>query len=234
MLSKHTIHDLGLDRAVERQLRRWEIAGHQHPMGGAAGREVAEFIALSNAAGAGGDEIGAALGSRLGWPVFDREILQAMADNDDVRARLYHSMDERDLGWFEETFRSLLQQEFRKNDYFHRLTETVLCLALKGPGIFLGRGVDLILPATRGLRVKVIASRQRRIENFANRMGTTVAHASAEIDRIEQERRDFFRNHFHADADDCTRFDLVINVERFTCDHASGLILAALKMQTRR
>jgi cytidylate kinase len=232
MITKtHNIPDPGLSRAVEKQLRRWEIASAQHPLTtSGTPRETLEFIALSNAVGAGGDELAAALGHRLNWPIFDREILQAMADNDDVRVRLYHSMDERDLGWFEETFRSLMQQEFRKNDYFHRLTETILFLARRGPAIFLGRGVDLILSGNQGLRVKVTASHQRRVENFAKRMNTTLNQASAEIERIEQDRRDFFQKHFHADADDCTRFDLVINVERFATEQAVELILAALKM----
>ncbi|GMV96659.1 MAG: hypothetical protein AMXMBFR83_10210 [Phycisphaerae bacterium] len=193
---------------------------------------VCDFITLSNLVGSGGAEIAERLGARLGWPVFDRQILTAMADNDEMRARLYHSMDERDLGWFEETFRALMQREFRKNDYFHRLSETVLCLARRGPAIFLGRAADLILPAGRGLRVKVIASRRRRIENFAATMKITPERAAAEIDRIERERRDFLHRHFHGDFTDCTRFDLVVNVERFTCEQAVELILGALRLRT--
>lgn len=234
MLMKSHIQDPGLSRAVEKQLRRWEIASGQHPAARAAdGGRVYDFVTLSNSVGAGGNEIADALAERLNWPVFDRELLQSMADNDDVRAHLYHSMDERDLGWFEETFRSLMQQEFRRNDYFHRLSETVLCLARRGPAIFLGRGVDMVLPADRGLRVKVTASRERRVENFARRMDTTATHAEAEIDRIEQERRDFFRHYFHAHRpiDDDARFDLVINVERFTTAQAVELIQAGLKLR---
>jgi len=228
--AKFCFEDRGLGRAVEKQLRRWEIACSQNP--GAESRNgdpVYSYVAMSNEVGAGGDEIAALLGSRLGWPVFDKEILQEMARNDEVRARLYKSMDERDLGWFEETFRALMQQEFCRNDYFSRLTETVLCLARQGPAIFLGRGVDLILPAEQGLRVKVIASRWRRVENFARRAKVSIQEAAAQIERIEQERRDFFRRFFHAEAEDSTRFDLLINVERFSAQEATELICLAMK-----
>jgi cytidylate kinase len=232
MAVKTHVEDRGLNRAVEKQLRRWEIACEQSP-GAARAKEgpVWSFMALSNQVGAGGDDVAALLGAKLGWPVFDKQILQFMAGNDEVRARLYKNMDERDLGWFEESFRSLMQQEFRRNDYLHQLTQTVLLLARRGPAIFLGRGVDMILPRGQGLRVQVVASRQRRVENFAQRAGTTVEQAAAQIERIEQERRDFMRRDFHADADDPTRFDLLINVERFSPQDAAKLIEAALAVR---
>lgn len=235
MAAKIRTEDPGLTRAVEKQLRRWEIAAGQCPEGesGKAG-STCSFVALSNQVGAGGDDVAELLGRRLGWPVFDKQILQFMAGNDEVRTRLYKNMDERDMGWFEEAFRSLMQVEFRRNDYFHRLTETVLFLARRGPAIFLGRGVDLILPGGRGLRVQVIASRERRIENFARRTGTTPKKAAAQVERVEQERRDFIRRAFHADADDPTRFDLLVNVERFSPQEAAKLIEAALALRQAR
>jgi cytidylate kinase len=232
MAAKNHVEDRGLSRAVEKQLRRWEIAAGQSPAGNRDSAGPAwSFVALSNQVGAGGDDVAAALGEKLGWPVFDKQILQCMAGDDEVRARLYRSMDERDLGWVEESFRSMMQQEFRRNDYFHRLTQTVMLLARRGPAIFLGRGVDMILPRGRGLRVQVIASRQRRIASFAQRSGMTPEQASMAIERIEQERRDFIRRDFHADADDPTRFDLLINVERFSPQDAAKIIEAAMAFQ---
>ena len=232
MAVKTHVEGRGLSKVVERQLRRWEIASEHSPTGnGAKSGPVWSFIALSNQVGAGGDDVAALLGTKLGWPVFDKQILQFMAGNDEVRTRLYKNMDERDLGWFEESIRSLMQKEFRRNDYFHRLTQTVLLLARRGPAIYLGRGVDLILPRGRGLRVQVIASRQRRVEQFARRAGTTLEEASAQIERVEQERRDFIRHDFHADADDPTRFDLLINVERISPQDAAKLIEAALAVR---
>jgi cytidylate kinase len=173
----------------------------------------------------------ARLAEKLDWPAFHREILTELAGDDAVRARLYRSMDERDLGWFENTFRSLVQQEFHKNDYFHRLTEAILCLARKGPAIFVGRSADLILPKDRGLRVKIIASQQRCIRNFADRNGVSLDEARSEVQRIEAERLGFVRNHFHIDPLEPTRFDLLVNVERFTPEQAVELILYGLRMR---
>jgi cytidylate kinase len=67
------------------------------------------------------------------------------------------------------------------------------------------------------------------VENFARRAKVSIQEAAAQIERIEQERRDFFRRFFHAEAEDSTRFDLLINVERFSAQEATELICLAMK-----
>ncbi|MBP7935160.1 MAG: cytidylate kinase-like family protein [Phycisphaerae bacterium] len=222
----------GLVKLIEKQMRRWEITRGLRPARPTPLREqVANFVAISNDVGAGGDEIAVILAGRLNWPVFDKQILHTMADDNAMRERLHKSMNERDLSWLGEMIRSLIQQEFRKNDPFHRLAETVLCIARQGNAIFLGRAVDLILPRTRGLRVKLVASRHWRVENFARRTGANPGQAAVEIDRIEQERRRFVQEHFRVDPDDSTRFELLINVSNFNFEQVVDLIEAALKMR---
>ena len=144
MPEQNRTSDPGLSKIVEKQMRNWEISRAQQVGTLKRGEaEVADFVTISNIVGAGGNEVAALLAEELNWPVFDRQILSTMAGDDDVRTRLYRSMDERDLGWFENVFRSLMQEEFRKNDYFHSLTETILCLARQGPAIFVGRSDSL-------------------------------------------------------------------------------------------
>ena len=224
----------GIAKLVERQMRNWELARAQRAVPPAPPQqEVEEFVAISRAVGAGGAggaEIATTLGARLGWPVFNKEILQAMADDDRIRAQLYDSMDERDVGWFEESLRSL-QGTFKKNDYFHRLTHTILALARQGHAIFRGRAADLILPASRGLRLRLTAPRRACIESYAQHHQVDPDQARTEVERIETERAEFVRRHFGIDAAEQSRRDLIINLQRFTPDQAIELVLVALKMR---
>lgn len=214
-------------KLVERQMRNWELARAQRLSVPAPQRkEVEDFIAISRNAGARGKAVAAELGEKLGWPVFGREILDVMAGDDGLRRQIYASMDERDLSWYQETLRALTQPEFIKNDYFHRLTETVLSLARQGHAVFLGRGADMILPRTIGFRVRLVAPSELCAENFAKHHDLTPDQARLEVGRLEQERSEFIRNHFRVDAADLTRHDLIINMERFTSGQAVELILS--------
>jgi len=84
---------------VEKQMRNWELAKAQRLTVPEPRRaEVEDFIAISRSVGAGGNSVAVVLGEALGWPVFDKEILQTMAGDDAIRREIYASMDERDIG----------------------------------------------------------------------------------------------------------------------------------------
>lgn len=217
-------------KLAERQVRNWELARAQQTGRTARpGATVFDFVTVANNIGGGGGELAAQLAKRLHWPLFDRDILTEMAGNDELRSRLYKAMDERDLNWFESVLRSFMHSDLKREDYFHRLTETILCLARKGPAVFVGRASDLILPNNKGLRVKVVASLGYRTANFARANGLTLKAAAKEMAVIEQARGRFIRKHFHREIDDPARFDLLINVERVSSREAIDLILALLK-----
>jgi hypothetical protein len=215
---------------VEKQMRNWELAKTQRLSRPEPRRpEVEDFVSISRSVAAGGKDVALKLGDALGWPVFDRGILQVMAGDNDIRREIYASMDERDLGWCEESLRSLMQPEFVKNDYFHRLTETVLSIARQGHAVFLGRGTDLILPRHIGFRVRLVAPHDVCIKNFADRHVISLKHAREDIARIEKERAEFIRHHFRTTPDDPLRYDLIISTAMFSPDQAVDLILDARK-----
>jgi cytidylate kinase len=220
--------DTGVAKMVERQMRNWEIARAQRSSGSEPNRpEVEDFIAISRTLGSGGKVIAAQLGEKLGWPVFDKELLGFMAGDDRFRRQLYDSMDERDLGWLEETLRAMLQPQFIRNDYFRRLTETILGLARQGRAVFLGRGADLILPKGIGLRVGIVAPRELCMETVAERFNLTREQAQDAWRRLEQERAEFIKHHFGVEPNDPSLHDIIINRGQFSVEQASELILCA-------
>lgn len=220
----------GLGRIVERQMRNWEISRQQ--VGDTActtERPVQEFIAISRAVGLPGGEVAALLNLRLGWPTFDREILQAMAGSDELRRELYEALDERDLNWLETILQGMAFGPVRRDDYYQRLCESILGLARKGHAVFIGRAADLILPQGVGLRVRITATRDFCIRSYANERGLTYEKAVREVEEIEHERARFIRHHFHIEASEQSRHDLILNMERFTAHQVADVIMATLR-----
>lgn len=234
MIEGRPVHHRGLDRLVERQMRNWELArSQQRETSQPSAPRMPAFITISRTVAAGGEEIARRLAERLELPLFDRELLRFMAQDDDVRARIYASMDERDMGWFEEVFRSVAQTEFRKNDYLHRLSDVVLRLARQAPAIFLGRAADLILPRGHGLRVGLVAPLETRVRRYAEKAGITASEARESVERIDNERTAWVRRHFNVDLASPERHDLIINTDGFSAEHATDLIVQAWEMKAR-
>lgn len=220
-------------RLIEKQMRNWELSRAQQPKPEEAepGSQVQAFVTISRMVGAGGHQVARQLGERLSWPVFDKEILLAMAGDDLVRGRLYEHLDERDVGWLEGTLRWLVEDGLHAEHYFQRLGETILALARQGRAIFLGRGAHLILPGERGLRVYLVAPPEQCAHTLAKRDQISEALAQAEVERIQHERTDFLRGHFGKKADSPTRHDLVLNTGCFTTAQVVELIHQALRLR---
>ena len=217
-----------LARLVERQMRNWELARDQRLSDrGTEPAPVEDFVCISRQVGVDGRRVAEILSGRLGWPLFDREILEAMAGDDDVRRQVYESMDQRDLSWWEETLRALMQSEFVRNDYFKRLSETLFSLARQGNCIFLGRGADLLLPADLGFRARLVAPESFRVKTLAAGRAMTPKESLQQMERVEVERARFFRHHFGVAVDAPERYDVTINVAHFSYEDAVEVILQA-------
>lgn len=223
-----------IGRLIDQQLGKWELARAQRrhtPSSSAATTE--DFICLSRLVGVDAHSLAETLGRQLGLPVFGREILEAMAGDDTIRERIYSDMDERDLNWWEESLRAVMDNRFVRNDYFRRLCETVLSLARQSSCIFVGRGTDLILPRDRGLRVRLVASLDTRVATYAEVKKLPLKKAREEVENIEHHRAEFFRRRFRVDAYDPLRHDMILNLDRWNVSEAIALILEAHSRRRR-
>lgn len=231
MTARRAFGDLSTSSLVERQMRNWELARSQrYAETDSRQAELQEFICVSRMVGVRDQAVTRPLGEQLGWPVLDRELLEFMAGDDRLRQRIYRTMDQRDLGWWEAAVRAVMDGEYVRNDYFHRLSETVLSLARQGSCIFVGRGADLLLPRDHGLRVRLVAPREARVRSFVEVRKMEPAKAVAEMDRTERERAAFIKSHFGVEADDPLRHDLVISLQEVTSEQAVELVLAARRV----
>ncbi len=224
--------DRGLSQLIEKQLRNWEIAKTQSSdASGQDENRVFDCLSISRSVGVGAHEIGEMLAAELEWPLFNKDILQAMAENNDYRQRMYATMDTRVLGWIEGFIRGMSLGRYSNEEYFHRLTEAVLSIASKGHAIFVGRATHLILPQNVGFRVRLVASDDFCVNGYATQKGILVGEAARAVESISQESDKFVRSHFSKDIGEPTNQDLVIDMERFSSEQVVELILSAMRIR---
>jgi len=186
-------------------------------------------IALSREVGALGTSVGRAVAERLGWPVYDRELLQHIAEELGVRTELLESVDERRLGWLQECVQALAAvPTVSTTTYVRHLVEALMSLASHGECVIVGRGAAQILPVATTLRVRLVAPLKERIRVIEMRKQLSADEAAPWIAKTEAERVQFVKEHFHKDPTDPALYDLVLNSARFDIGKCVDLIIEAL------
>lgn len=194
-----------------------------------SGRPAKCTIAISRETGTYGAAIAREVGDRLGWPVYDRELLQRIADDIGVHRTLLESVDERQESWLSECFSTLFAvPEVNQTVYFRRLVEALLSLASHGECVIVGRGATSVLPLATTLRVRVVAPLEHRIQAVQREDAISGAEAALRIETKDRERNRFVSTHFQIDPADPANYDLVLNAARYSAAECADLILAAL------
>jgi cytidylate kinase len=187
-------------------------------------------IAISRQRGAGGANVARALGDRLGWPVYDRDLLEKIAQEMGLRPELIRRVDERHASWLEETLDNVTaRRTISPEAYVHYLVQVLESLAALGHCVIVGRGAAQFLPEASTLRVRLVGPLEKRVAAIQGWDGLSLAAAQYEVKDKDQRRRRFVLDFFHKDPDDPTLYDLILNSGRLSLDDCTDLILEALQ-----
>jgi len=193
-------------------------------------------IAISREAGIDSAAIAHEVGKRLGWPVYDHELLERIAEEMQLRPDLLERVDERPVRWLIERLETFLSgPAVSEPAYLEHLIATLLSLAAHGRCVVVGRGAAHLLPAETTLRVRLMAPWEVRVEAAARALGASRQQAARHIKQLDRERDDFVRQHFHRDQADAHNYDLVLDCERLrSCECAELIVKALSLLQARR
>src|SRR5207248_10218227 len=126
-------------------------------------------IAISREAGTHGPAVARALGARLGWKVYDHELLEMVARELHVGVKLLENVDERHVTWLQESIESFAAvPAVREGKYVRHLIETMLSLAAPGRCVIVARGAQFVLPPATTLRVRLVAPVEDRMANVTD------------------------------------------------------------------
>ena len=170
-------------------------------------------ICISRDEGSGGDALARGLAERLGLELYDRAVIDRIAerlggDPATLRAIDASSGDLRDL-WI---YSLLTGQAIDADQYRHQLINLVLSLGRCG-GVILGRGAHLILARSGALRVRIVGSPEFCARRIAEAEGLDSAAAARRVAEVNRQRNHFVKEHFHVGLDEARTFDLVINTD---------------------
>jgi cytidylate kinase len=187
-------------------------------------------IAFSREAGTNGTAVARQVGAALGWPVYDYELLQRIAEEMGLHASLLESVDEKRVGWLRECVDACLSlPAVSESTYSRRLAETLLSLAAHGACVIVGRGAAQVLPVETTVRVRLVGSLPDRIAAVQEKLHVGREEAARHVDARDRDRTRFVKDHFLKDPTDPSQYDLVLNSPRLSVQGSAGVILEGLR-----
>jgi cytidylate kinase len=192
---------------------------------------VARFqnICISREAGAGAGAIARMVGQRLGWKVFDHELLEAIAHRmelpiDDVRC-----FDELAPSAVQDWLLPLREEHYAPQEaYLDHLAKLIEAIGRAGESVLVGRGAGFMLPRETTLSVQIIAPLRVRSLRLAERMGVSVRTARRAAKDLDRRRAQFDRTMHRMDSTDPHCYDMVLDSSSLSLEITAEVIVQAI------
>ncbi len=220
--------DRQIERLLDRQARLWETKPTPSPVPASTPRAN---LAFSQLPGTGAMALAHRISAQIDWHVFDREILDALHASDELGKSVSEALDERLLEYREEWIYQFFVPDHESNPgHVHRLSRLLFSLAMRGRGIFVGRGAPFVIPEPHRLAILLVRSFDSRLALWRQQHPTSSqAEARRELLRQDRGRSEFIRRGFRRHVDDPVGYDLCINLDTNGVDDAAHIVIEALQ-----
>jgi cytidylate kinase len=201
-----------LATGVERETPRHGFQGNRAPAPPRPAVPASLTIAVSRETGSRGGTIARRAGKKLGWQVYDQELLEYAAQEGAFRQGIVDSLSKPATEWAEEHLKTLIrEQNLSEHSAILDLARVVLALGAQGEAIVLGRGAGCILPPASTLHVRIVAPLADRIAYMSQYLLRSEEETANEVELRDNLRFEFITTHFHRQPNEVYQYDLILN-----------------------
>ena len=160
-------------------------------------KDMHTIINVGRSFGSGGGFVAKAVGSKLGIPVFDNELISKTAEESGYSKSLFAHGEEKSLfsvsSFFASGRLSYLDSGYMNdNVLFNIQSEVIRQIADKGDAVIIGRCADYILRDRPCLNVFVCGSEQYRIRRLMENEGLSADEAEKLMRRKDRTRETYY------------------------------------------
>jgi cytidylate kinase len=227
-------HSAGGPHGWPQSVVRWLFGlGEEQQQPASSTIAVARFqnICVSREAGSGGSALARMVGERLGWKVYDEELIEAIAHRMQVPIDEVRALDEQAPSMVQDWLLPLREEYYAPQEaYLDHLAKLIEAIGRAGESILVGRGAGFMLPRETTLSLRVIAPLKVRAQRLAERMGVSVRTARRAARDLDRRRAQFDRTMHRADPNDPHNFDLVLDTASLGLDIAAEVVAHAIEV----
>lgn len=191
------------------------------------------IITISREFGARGAALALNLQEKLGFKIWDKELLTVIGEKMNSKEDLLESLDENVPNPVEDAIFGFLNRPGTNLNYMLYLVRAIRTIERLGGGIVVGRGANYICQRSDSLHLRIVSPFKTRIENYSEREEISISEATKIIKQKDKERSDFTRRNFNRDINTPTDYDLMINSGEFTMDEMVDLVMNAYECKLK-
>lgn len=220
-----------VDELAERQIKLWMIEQERRRAQLRVTAEPARpVVTISREAGSNGTRLARLVADKLGFRLWDQELVQRMAEQGGASAALFAAVDERARSAIQDLLAGILMGDAgTETEYLSRLLGVIHAIGQHGAAVIVGRGAQFVLGAGSVLRVRIVGPIEQRTRELAAARAISEREARGEVERIDRERLGFIRHHYRRDAADPSAYDLVVNTFAIPLPRAVDVVVAAFQ-----
>lgn len=162
--------------------------------------------------------------SGLPWVVMDRALLEKVAEDHHLSARVLKDIGNRST-FLDEMLSTFSPRWKSDKDYYRLLCRQIVSLAEEGNVILVGRGGAVLTQRTHNcFHFRIVAPLQFKIASVRTRMGVTEAEAIDVIQERQRQRDAFLKAFLGRDLSEPTLYHLLFNNARCDAGQIAELI----------
>ncbi len=199
-------------------------------------------ITISRQFGAGGRTLGEMVTEKLGYELYDNEVIQMVAEQAKVSANSVDALEKETGGIFKKVIADIVpkslkdlivsrkQETIDEEIYVDILQKIITEIAESGNAVIIGRGSQYILKDHENIFHVLITGDGKDREKFLEeKYDLTHDQAVHAVSHDDRRRANLYRKYAVTDYDQPDRYHLVLNTSKLDFDTARELICELVK-----
>ena len=220
-----------LNKIIEEQVKKWEHDNLAKTPRTPKGKPF-PVLTVSREYGAQGATLAKQMSEKLGFKIWDKEILQVIAEKLGSDKKYLGSLDENRRKTIEDMVVGFLNKSTTNTGYIRTLNEVVSALEDHGNSVIVGRGANYICTDPKSFHLRLVSPLKVRKGHIAAKEGISKSEAQIIINKMDEERSAFVRHHFKKDVSNSSDYDLVLNSGVFTLDDMMEIVMLSYEKKT--